>query len=97
MACTLRSTLGVAAVLVVAAALGCSSAQFGDSRTWKRPCGTAEQRSADRDACAVEASALSDPAGRTAEYTHDFFRTCMQKRGWQHVPAGTVLACDEPQ
>ncbi len=76
-----------------ALALSCASAQFGESYVWKRPCGTDAQRSADRDACGVEAAGLSDPSGRSGEYARDLFRHCMEKRGWQRVPEATSLTC----
>ena len=83
-----------AVVLLGAATLGCASTQVGESYTWKKPCGTHEQRDADRDACAMEAAGLADPSGQGREYTPDLFRQCMESRGWQRVPSSTVLACE---
>jgi hypothetical protein len=85
---------GGAACLLLATALGCSSGQLGgDSWVWKRPCATAEQLEADRQACMGQTVGVVDPSGRGSEYGPDLFRECMESRGWQRVAPGTVLEC----
>jgi hypothetical protein len=73
---------------------GCASGTLGESHVWMRPCGTAAQLEADRQACLAEAAGLADPSGPGAEYTRDLFRQCMEQRGWRRVPSGTVMACE---
>jgi hypothetical protein len=77
-----------------ALAVGCASG-IGDTYVWKRPCGTDAQREADRQACLTESAGVVDPSGNPGvEYAQDLFRECMEARGWQRVPAGTVLKCE---
>ncbi|NNL68143.1 MAG: hypothetical protein HKP30_17975 [Myxococcales bacterium] len=76
--------------LVAIAWFGCASSE---SMSWQRPCGTPEQREVDRDSCLTEAAGIADPSGRGVEYSQDLFRRCMEERGWQRVPSGTVLEC----
>lgn len=89
----LRRFLIVSAV-AVGAAVGCAWG-VGDSYLWKRPCGTDAQLEADRQACLSESAGVADPSGTTGvEYAQDLFRECMENRGWQRVPAGTVMKCE---
>ena len=85
----------IASALVVGAwIVGCATG-FGDTYVWKRPCGTDAQREADRQVCLTESAGVEDPSGSPGvEYAQDLFRECMESRGWQRVPAGTVLKCE---
>jgi hypothetical protein len=80
-------------LIVGACAVACASG-LGDSYVWKRPCGTDAQRESDRQACLSQSAGVADPSDNTGvEYTQDLFRECMEARGWQRVPAGTILEC----
>jgi len=85
--------VAVVATVLSAGILGCASSPFGESWTWKRPCATAAQLEADRQACVAESVGVVDPSGTGSEYGQDFFRECMESRGWQRVPSSTVLEC----
>ena len=88
------STAISVSLAIGALALGCAG-QLGDSQAWKRPCGTSEQLDADRQVCQGEAAGLADPSGSVGvEYAQDLFRECLESRGWQRMPSGTVLKCD---
>lgn len=89
-------TILAGTALVAVLGLACASGTMGDEFVWKRPCGTAEQREADRSACLTDAAGIADPSGRGVEFTQDLFAECMQQRGWKRVPSDTVMRCEDP-
>ena len=80
-------------LLAGALALACgTSGQLGEAWTWKRPCGTAAQLEADRQACLGEAAGLADPSAHV-EYAQDLFGECMEGRGWRRTARSAQVTC----